>query len=139
MKLNFAIAWNGELPRERRPNPGRQIGEFIFMYLHPFSRIVDAEHRFVTCTCLEFACPVYRPTREAAEMMVHWYADLLMAVLYVCIRTGTPCQVDAQWCRIIKRLDDRRCSPCRLRVVCKCVLLGCQGCVDASRSRVIVR
>ena len=138
MKINFSMAGNGELPRERRPNTGRQIAEFSLMYLHPCCRIVDAEHRLVTCTCLEFDRHVYRPTSEAAEMMVHWYADLLMAVLYVCIRTGTPCQMDANRCRIIKRLDDRRRSPCRLRVVCKCVLFGSEGCIDASCSRVIV-
>ena len=120
--------------------------------------LVDRLLNLVSCTCTNaveslmlntaslhvpalssFDRHVYRPTSEAAEMMVHWYADLLMAVLYVCIRTGTPCQVDANWCRIIKRLNDRRCSPCRLRVVCKCVLLGSEGCVDASCSRVIVR
>ena len=109
------------------------------MYLHPCCRIVDAEVGFVSCACVEFDCHVYRPTSEAAEMMVHWYADLLMAVLHACKRTGTPCQVAANWCRIIKRLDDRRRSPCCLRVVCMCVLLGSEGCVDASCSRIIVR
>ena len=139
MKINFAILGNGELPRERRPNTGRQIAEFISMYVHPCRRVVAAEHRLVTCTCLEFDCHVFHPISEAAEIMVHWYADLLMAGLYVCIRTSTPCQVDANRCRIIKRLDDRRCSPCSLRVVCKCVLLGSEGSVDGSCSRIAVR